>query len=139
MPFGLRNAAQTFQKHIDEVLQGLLHCYAYIDDILIASENEEEHQEHLKQLFARLDKYATKINPTKCTLGEKTVRFLGYEVSEAEIRPLPQKVEAIRNFKRPQTIRQFIMPIPGHDKLLPKVHPRSGPRPSNIKRNDTRK
>jgi len=43
MPFGLRNAAQTFQRYIDEVLQGLSHCYAYVDDILIASENEEEH------------------------------------------------------------------------------------------------
>jgi len=95
MPFGLKNAAQTFQKHIDEILQGLSHCYAYIDDILIASgENKEEHQEHLKQLFSRLDEYGIKINPTKCILGERTIRFLGYKVSEAGT-PLPQKVEAI--------------------------------------------
>lgn len=46
MTFGLRNAAQTFQRFINEVLQGLEFCYAYIDDILIAS--EKEHLEHLK-------------------------------------------------------------------------------------------
>jgi len=42
MPFGLRNAAQTFQRFIDGILQSLPYCYAYIDDILIVSRNEEE-------------------------------------------------------------------------------------------------
>ena len=37
MPFGLRNAAQTFQRFIDQVLQGLPFSYAYLDDLLIAS------------------------------------------------------------------------------------------------------
>jgi len=41
---------QTFQRFI-EVLQDLLYCCAYIDDILIASKNEEEYREHLKQFF----------------------------------------------------------------------------------------
>jgi hypothetical protein len=43
MSFGLRNAAQTFQRFIDEVLRGLDFCYAYIDDVLVASTSEEEH------------------------------------------------------------------------------------------------
>lgn len=47
MPFGLRNAAQTFQRIINEVLHGLNYCYAYIDDILVASTSEEEHENHL--------------------------------------------------------------------------------------------
>jgi len=37
MPFRLRNAAQTFQRFMDQVLRGLDFCYAYIDDILITS------------------------------------------------------------------------------------------------------
>ena len=48
MPFGLRNAAQTFQQFIDQVLRGLPFCYAYIDDLLIASSSPEQHQEHLR-------------------------------------------------------------------------------------------
>ncbi|XP_076764862.1 uncharacterized protein LOC143431809 [Xylocopa sonorina] len=51
MSFGLRNAAQTFQRFIDEVLRGLDFCYAYIDDILVASSSEEEHRQHLEELF----------------------------------------------------------------------------------------
>jgi len=42
MPFGLRNAAQTFQRFIDQVLRDLHFCYAYIDDVLIASSTPEQ-------------------------------------------------------------------------------------------------
>jgi len=77
MPFGLRNAAQTFQRFIDEVLRGLTYSYAYIDDILIASKDEKEHQEHLRQLFTRLDNYGIKVNPAKCVLGKTKIKFLG--------------------------------------------------------------
>ena len=42
-PFGLCNA-QTFQRFIDQVLRGLPHSYAYIDDILIASTTKEDHK-----------------------------------------------------------------------------------------------
>ncbi len=54
MPFGLPNAAQTFQRFIDEVLRGLPFAYVYIDDVLIASATPQEHREHLKQVFERL-------------------------------------------------------------------------------------
>lgn len=48
MPFGLRNAAQIFQRFIDTVTGGLHFCHGYIDDLLIASKNEEEHEKHLE-------------------------------------------------------------------------------------------
>lgn len=51
MPFGLRNAAQTYQRFVDQVTRGLDFVYAYIDDFLIASNTEAEHKEHLKLLF----------------------------------------------------------------------------------------
>lgn len=61
MPFGLRNAAQTFQRFMDQVLRGLPFCYGYIDDLLIASATAEEHEDHLRQVFQRLsDWYSDK-------------------------------------------------------------------------------
>ena len=69
MSFGLRNAAQTFQRFIDEVLHGLNFCFAYIDDILVASSSPEEHREHLQVLFERLRTYSVVINPAKCVFG----------------------------------------------------------------------
>lgn len=68
MPFGLRNAGQTFQWFMDQVLRGLPFCYDYFDDLLIASANAEEHKQHLQQVFQRLSDYGILINPSKCLL-----------------------------------------------------------------------
>ena len=111
MSFGLRNAAQTFQRFIDEVLRDLAFVYKYLDDLLIASRNRLEHLLHLRLLFARLKQYGIVINPTKCIFGASEVPFLGYVVTKDGIAPLPEKVRAIREFSRPTTakgLRQFI-------------------------------
>jgi len=106
MLFGLRNATQTFQRFIDEVSTKIHHTATqYIDDILMASRDKEEHQEHLKQLFTRLDNYRVRINPAKCVLGKEKIRFLEYEVSASGTEPLPEKVEAFKNFRKPLTIK----------------------------------
>lgn len=55
MPFGLRNAAQTFQRLINEVMNGLDFVFAYIDDLLIASFSPKKHEHHLITAFQRLE------------------------------------------------------------------------------------
>lgn len=107
MTFGLRNAAQTFQRFIDEVLLGLDFCYGYIDDILIFSSSIEEHKTHLRQLFDRLKQYGVLINTSKCVLGKSEVDFLGYHVSAAGTRPLSTKVQAIQGYAVPKTIKEL--------------------------------
>ncbi len=69
MPFGLRNAAQSFQRLMDEVCRGLDFAFVYIDDILVFSSTTEEHCSHLRQLFECLQQYGLVINPAKCELG----------------------------------------------------------------------
>ena len=66
MPFGLVNAAQTFQRFIDQVLRGLKCSYAYLDDILVASRDADEHLQHLRQVFQHLQDHCIQINPAKC-------------------------------------------------------------------------
>lgn len=79
MMFGLCNAAQTFQRLIDSALRGLKFCHAYIDDILIASPDEETHEQHLRSIFERLRRYSLSLNFSKCTFGVKEVDYLGYQ------------------------------------------------------------
>ncbi|BHF84402.1 hypothetical protein SprV_0902755300 [Sparganum proliferum] len=107
MPFGLRNAAQTFLRSIDRVLRGLPFVYAYIDDLLVASRNAEEHKEHLALVFDRLDQFGVVINPSKCVLGVPSLDFLGHHVDAQGLRPLSSKVEAIRDFPPPTSKRQL--------------------------------
>nr|VZI15886.1 unnamed protein product [Spirometra erinaceieuropaei] len=107
MPFGLHNAASTFQRLIDHVLRGLAFVYAYIDDLLVASRNDEVHKEHVTLVFDCLDKFGVVINPSKCVLAVPSLEFLGHHVDSEGLRPLPSKFKAIRDFPPPTSKRQL--------------------------------
>ncbi|GFV66457.1 retrovirus-related Pol polyprotein from transposon 412 [Trichonephila clavipes] len=106
MQFGLCNAANTFQRFIDEVTRGLKGVYAFID-ILITSQNVQEHTTNLGALFERLDYYGLTIKPSKCTFGVDSLTVLGFQVSSEGISPLPDRVDAIQKFPRPNTLTQL--------------------------------
>ena len=95
MPFGLRNAAQTFQRFMDQVLRGLDFCYVYIDDVLVASRMPEEHKVHLHIVLERFQLYGILINPTKCVLGVAELQFLGHHVNQHRVSPPEDQVQVI--------------------------------------------
>ena len=107
MPFGLKNAAQAFQRLMDSVCRDLHFAFIYLDDILIASANEEQHRSHLCLLFQRLAQNGLLLNPAKCQLGRSEIDFLGYRISPAGIAPLSAKVDAILQFPRPITLKKL--------------------------------
>lgn len=122
MPFGLRNAAQTFQRLIHEALRGLPFIFAYLDDLLIASSNEEEHREHIRIVLQRLKQFGLSINPAKCEFGISEVKFLGHLITADGIKPLPNKVEAIMRFQQPtiaQQLKKFLATVNFYRKFLP--------------------
>ena len=87
---------------MDKVLCDLHLCYAYIDDILAASENDEEHFRPLEILFNKLQEYGLLINSSKCHYGKSAVQFLGYLVSGENTQALSDKVNAIVNYPQPE-------------------------------------
>ena len=122
MPFGLRNAAQTFQRFIDHVLRGLHFCYAYLDDLLVASSSPQEHLEHLRLVFQRLHDHGVVINPSKCEFGVPSLQFLGPQVDSAGIRPLERKVQTVRDFPLPDStrkLREFLGLVNFYHRFLP--------------------
>ena len=96
MPFGLRNAGQSFQRFMDEVLMGIPHTFVYLDDILVASETAEQHQEDLKEVLQRLQEFGLVLNHEKCVFNASQVEFLGHVVDATGIKPLPARVSAIK-------------------------------------------
>ena len=122
MPFGLRNAAQTFQRFMDEVTRGLDFVYVYIDDILIASTNALEHEVHLRLLFDRFRQYGVIINPSKCVFSVSSLEFLGHKVSAHGIQPRDSKVQAIRDFPLPTSLtklREFLGLVNFYRRFIP--------------------
>lgn len=124
MPFGLRNAAQTFQRFINEVTRGLPFVFAYLDDLLVASVSPEQHCDHLRLLFSKLQDHGLLINPAKCVFGVDDIEFLGHRVTREGIRPLEKKVQALRDFPRPASIRklrEFLGLLNFHRRFLPNI------------------
>lgn len=122
MTFGLRNAAQTFQRLINEVFRGLNFVFVYLDDVCIASSSEEEHQNHLRQVFQRLRENNLTINVSKSEFGVSELRFLGHSITKDGTRPLPERIEALRNFKRPvivKDLKRFLAMLNFYRRFIP--------------------
>ena len=95
MPFGLRNAGCTFQRLMDQILGDILHCFVYINDILIASPDAESHLRHVRQVFDRLRLHGLSINPEKCVFAAQELDYLGMRVSSKGCVPLEKHSEAV--------------------------------------------
>ncbi|KAL1279987.1 hypothetical protein QQF64_014587 [Cirrhinus molitorella] len=124
MPFGLKNAAQTFQRMMDSILRGLDFLFIYLDDILIASVSMEEHLAHLQSLFVRLSQHGLIINPAKCQFGLTTIDFLGHRISSKGAVPLPSKVDAITGFPTPRTtktLQEFLGMVNFYHRFFPRA------------------
>ena len=102
MTFGLKNAGQTFQRFIDEVTRGLDFVFPYIYDLLVFSHSDEEHDNHLRELFQRLADYGVVVNPAKTLLGAPEVRFLGHTVATAGTRPPADRIMALQEYPLPK-------------------------------------
>lgn len=122
LPFGLRNASQTFQRFMHYILKDLPFAYAYIDDILIASPDEPTHRKHVDKILQVLEHHGLQINLEKSIFAVRELSFLGYSISEKGIKPLPDRVKAIKNFPKPSTIaelRRFLGLVNFYRRCLP--------------------
>ena len=107
MPFGLKNAAQTFQRLMDTVCQSLNFVYVYLNDILVASCNQHEHLRHLRSLFEKLAAFGHLINVNKCQFGRRQIDFLNHSIDARGARPLSTKVEAVQQFPSPTSLKSL--------------------------------
>lgn len=108
MPFGLCNAPATFQRLMQRCLGGQLmeSVLVYIDDVIVYSPDFETHLQHLERVFREMERYGLKLQPEKCHLLRREVKFLGHVVSAAGVAVDPDKVTAVRDWEAPKTVRQ---------------------------------
>ena len=124
MPFGLRNAAQSFQRHIDYVLKDVTAATAYLDDILIFSSDSLSHKKDVHDVLTKLNEYNLIINLKKCSFFQEQVQFLGHLVSKSGVRPLPSKIETISKISLPKNVtalRSFLGAVNFYHRFIPKA------------------
>lgn len=107
MPFGLSNGPANFQRYINNALIDCLDvfCCAYIDDIIIYSNSEAEHEEHVKTVLERLRKAGLQADLKKCEFHVTETKFLGFIIGTDGISTDPEKIAAVVDWKPPRTVK----------------------------------
>lgn len=124
MPFGLRNAAQAFQRLMDTVLQDLDCTFVYLDDILVASSSAQSHIDDLNNVFQRLKHHGLVIKLEKCLFGVTSLDFLGHQVSASGSAPMPSRVQVVKEFPQPKTVKalqEFLGMVNFYHRFIPNI------------------
>ncbi|KAL0536321.1 hypothetical protein IC582_025265 [Cucumis melo] len=109
MSFGLTNAPAVFMDLMNRVFKDFLDSFVivFIDDILIYSKTEAEHEEHLHQVLETLRANNLYAKFSKCEFWLRKVTFLGHVVSSEGVSVDPAKIEAVTNWPRPSTVSEI--------------------------------
>ena len=109
MPFGLSNAPAAFQRFVNEVFADLLDVcvVVYLDDILIYSDNPDEHRAHVREVLRRLRKHHLYARADKCEFHAESVEYLGYILSREGLTMAESKIKAILDWPEPRKVRDI--------------------------------
>jgi hypothetical protein len=109
MPFGLTNTPATFQSLMNDIFRHMLNVcvIVYLDDILVYSKNDKDHELHLRQVLQRLREHYLYARPSKCTFFTDIIEYLGHVIGPDGIKPNPELVKAIFTFSQPRTLKEL--------------------------------
>jgi len=109
MPFGLKNARETFQRAMDIAFAKQIHDFLviYLDDLTVFSKSNQQHLDHLRQVFLTCRKYGISLNPKKSLFGLEEGKLLSHIISKDGIKIDPDRIEAILQIPHPRNIKEL--------------------------------
>jgi hypothetical protein len=109
MSFGLTNAPTYFMYLMNKIFMEYLDKFVvvFIDDILVFSRSEEEHEEHLRLVLQKLCEHQLYAKFSKCDFWLKEVSFLGHIITDGGIAVDPSKVRDVLNWSSPKNVQEI--------------------------------
>ena len=106
VPFGHTNSLATFMSCMNNVFSRYLDKFVlvFLDDILIYSKNEEDHEEHLRLTLQFLRENQLYAKLTKCDFYRDRIHYLDHIILDEGISVDPEKIEAIMNWPIPRNV-----------------------------------
>jgi len=106
-PFGLKNAVSYCGRLMGKLFEDQPNVLVYLDDLLVFSENEEQHREVLNNVLIKIQKANLTLNFKKCSFFRNSINFLGYEIAHGTIKPDSNRSQPIRDFPLPDSARSL--------------------------------
>ena len=112
VPFGVTNGVPCFQRKMDEYIdeENLQDTFAYLDNITICGRDKAEHDHNLQDFLDAAKRKNLTFNQDKCIFSTTTLKILGSEISNGEIRPDPERLQPLKD-----------LPVPINSKSLKRV------------------
>lgn len=109
LPFGLTNAGACFERLMEFVLKGYQwkRCLCYVDDVIVFGNTFENTLTNLRLVFQRFREANLKLKPSKCSLFQDHVLFLGHMISSEGIICDPSKIETVQKWPVPTNVHEI--------------------------------
>jgi len=107
--FGLMKPPATFQVMMNDILRNLINTeevVAFMNDILIGTEEEEKHDEIVEEVLRRIEENDLYIKPEKCIYKVREIDFLGLVIGSGGIKMQEEKVAGVLKWPRPKTVKE---------------------------------
>jgi len=109
MYFGLTNSSTTFQTMMNDLFRDLINqgdIATFINDILVATDTEEVHDELVEEMLKRLEENDLFVKPEKCKWKVREVEFLGVVIRPKGVEMQREKIEGVLNWPAPRNIKE---------------------------------
>ena len=124
LPFGISECCGIFQSAIDQILEGIDGCVAYLDDLLVTGEDEADLLVRLDRVLSRLGDHGARLKRQKCEFNMREVRYLGWIISADGLKPVPEKVAAVVGMREPTNVaelRALLGSVNYYQRLIPNL------------------
>ena len=124
LPFGISTAPSLWQKAMAQILQGLQGVIVFIDDILVTGRTREEHIRNLRNVLDRLRQAGLRLKRSKCLFFQKSLEYLGHNISKEGVRPTDERVKCVLEAPPPlnkQQLKSFLGLTTYNAKFLPSL------------------
>ena len=92
---------------MESVLQGIPGVMVYLDDILMAGEDEEQHLKRLDVVLQQLQNAGLQLKDSKCEFLVASVTYLGYQIGAEGLHPINEKIKAIQDAPEPRNVTEL--------------------------------
>jgi hypothetical protein len=109
LPMGISIGCQGLSRVVDELFSDLKRgcIFNFLDDLVVYSKSPEEHEVQVREVLGRLERAGFTLNPDKIVLNTSEIQYLGHRISSRGVKVLPERVEAIKHYPRPTTLRSL--------------------------------